>query len=532
MCEKALALMKHRGPDSHNIILSDHFVAGHTRLSIVDVGGGAQPIVNGDYILVVNGEIYNHKHIREKYSNSFKFQTGSDCEVIIPLFNDYLNKKITIDQVISSLDGIFAFVVINKKTGEYLVSRDAIGVIPLKISSSSDFIAFSSEIKGFDSSCSNVKDFENGEYLLGNYYTTKLLTNRWYTDLFHSKKFEIDYSRIRELLVRSIEKRTMIDDNTNKSKVICVPLSGGLDSALTASILSTFINGLHTFSIGMKGSPDLKYARIVADFLSPRVVHHEIIIEPSDVKECIEDAVWFNETYDVATIRSGIPMILMAFVMKKHGFKVAIGGDGADEIFCGYEYNKYAPSAEELHQESLRKVKTLSKYDCKRGNQSMMAHSIEYRCPFLDKDLVKHVMCDINPQEKMITKDRIEKYILRKAFDEEKSEDKYLPDEILWRSKMQFSVGCGNTLINTLKNHAQNIISDEDFSNRNVLFPFQTPLTKEAFLYRTLFRKKFGENRENTVIYEPSLNCSTKEVLHWFPPEIRNCLDPCGTNFS
>jgi asparagine synthase (glutamine-hydrolysing) len=336
---------------------------------------------------------------------------------------------------------------------------------------------------------------------------------------------EPDIGRIRELVVASVTKRMMAD----------VPfgtlLSGGLDSSIVSAIVARLLpepSLLHTFAVGLANCSDILAARKVAAMIGS--THHEIVITVSDVLGCIRDAIWHVESFDVATIRSAIPMMLMAREISKLGFRMVMGGDGADELFAGYAYFKYAPGADELHAECVRKVLTLSRYDCKRGNHAMMAGSVEYRCPYLDKALVRYVMTEIAAKSKMHLgtdgSKKIEKYILRKAF------EGWLPSEIIWREKVQFSAGCGDDLIGSLIRHAGEVVTDDEFALRGLKYSVMTPLTKEAYMYRQIFCELFGETFTGIVTYVPSLNCSTLEAREWFPESVRNCLDPCGVSFA
>lgn len=546
---------RHRGPDwsgkEEFHFACYNFVLYHERLAIVDPTGGSQPIKNSEknLILSANGEIYNHSELR-KQTSKYKYTTGSDCEVIIPLLEEFLESPCELKKVeegINQLDGIFGFVAVNKKNGKFVIARDAIGVIPLYWGIGEDSsIWVSSEMKAIAKTVKQISDFPPGCYLTNNMDFSKLLYGkdvrfpRWYQPKWLMSPTPIgnklDLNMLRELMEKAVVKRLMSDVPYG------VLLSGGLDSSLVASIVSkhcamrvesgetepAWFPRLHTFSIGLKDSPDLKAAKLVADYL--KTAHHEFVITVDNVIDTIDDAVWHLETYDVASIRSGIPMILLSRRIRSMGFKMVLNGDGSDEIFAGYYYNKWAPSPDDLHGECIRKVQGLSRYDCLRCNKSMMAWSVECRCPFLDKDLVQYVM-ELDPSVKMHFADEngntngSEKYILRKAFDKD-----YLPKEVLYRTKMQFSTGCGQNLNNSLKEYSEIKITDSEFSNRHILFPHNTPMTKEAFLYRKIFIRKFGSSSEpeKTITYEKSMNCSTKEAFHWIPKsELSD--DPCST---
>ena len=571
-CVIAADTLKHRGPDAFNMhvgnmessergISNECFVMCHQRLSIVDVAGGSQPFIctnasgsgsgsdggggsnttTANHIYTVaNGEIYNHKVIREYIK--YPYKTGSDCEVIIALSREYFAGRMTAPHAIDLLDGIFAFVTCYGD--RFIAARDPIGVNPLFYGTSIDgSIVFASEAKVFTVLRGyTVKEFPAGHYMTENMDGPV----QWYTTLNRSDipKKVPDPFIIRHLLTTSVNKRLMADVPFG------VLLSGGLDSSLIASIAARTMKKLgsviHTFSIGMENAPDLIAARTVAAHIGS--IHHEFVITRDDVIGCINDAVWHVETFDVATVRSAIPMILMSRKIKELGFKMVLDGDGSDEIFAGYEYNKYAPDATQLHKESLRKVKSLSRYDCKRANHATMAGGVECRCPFLDKALVDYVMNECDPKYKMFVVGassstqsitppttqpttppfHIEKYILRKAF----ADGGWLPESILMRSKVQFSAGCGNELINSLIAYGNQNVSDDEWQNAALTFPFKTPLSREAYYYRKIFESKFGPDFVDIVSYERSLNCSTAEAICWFPEEIRSCMDPCGIAFG
>lgn len=548
ICRIVASLQSHRGPDYFGEVHTDKYISCHMRLSIVDPTGGRQPFMtevkDGKcMMLAVNGEIYNHKLIRKSY-NGFPFKTQSDCEAILPLFQKYLEgSRFTCVDVVKNLDGVFGFVAIDENTGQFIIARDAIGVMPLFYAENDDYMVISSEIKSivelvkYKVGSFRPIEVKPGTIMEGNLASENIpfaiKTIKWWNDLSKcSHKIRADPVRIRELMFNAVSKRMMSDVPFG------VLLSGGLDSSVVAACANqlrekrvedgspAWYPQIHTFSIGMEDSSDLIAAKKVAKHLG--TVHHEFVITKKDVVDAIQECVVFVETYDVATIRSSIPMYLLAKAVRHMGFKMVLNGDGSDEIFAGYEYFQYAPDGKQLHEECVRKVEGLSRYDCKRANHAMMAGSIECRCPFLDLDLVKYVMCDIDPTDKMFggSAHNIEKHILREAFKD------LLPDEIIARSKIQFSVGCGDSLINGIIEHATDTVADDVWDLRKSRFPYQTPLTKEAYLYRILFENEFHYDGAGTVTYEPSLNCSTKNVIEWFPAEIRGCLDPCGVKFS
>ena len=284
---------------------------------------------------------------------------------------------------------------------------------------------------------------------------------------------------------------------------------------------------VHTFSIGMSGSPDLKAAQEVANFLG--TVHHEFHFTLEEGLDALPQVIYHIETYDVTTIRASTPMFLLSRRIKAMGVKMVLSGEGADEIFGGYLYFHKAPSAKEFHEETLRKLSLLSKYDCLRANKATAAWGVEAREPFLDRDFLEVAMT-VDAKEKMITGDRIEKWILRKAFDDQVNP--YLPSSVLWRQKEQFSDGVGYSWIDGLQNRAEREVSDLDFASASVLFPHNTPVTKEAFYYRRIFESHFpGRHAAETVLGGPSIACSTPAALEW-EESWKKMADPSGRAVS
>lgn len=284
---------------------------------------------------------------------------------------------------------------------------------------------------------------------------------------------------------------------------------------------------VHTFSIGLKGSPDLEAARQVSKFL--QTVHHEFHFTLEEGLDALPQVIYHIETYDLTTIRASTPMFLLARRIKAMGVKMVLSGEGADEVFGGYLYFHKAPSPEAFHVELCDKICLLSKYDCLRANKSCAAWGVESREPFLDKDFLDVAM-GIDPKQKMIRGDRIEKWILRKAFDTR--DNPYLPDSVLWRQKEQFSDGVGYNWINGLKEFAQNEVSDEEFSERQERYPYNTPATKEAFLYRRMFEHHFpGDEPMKTVPGGPSIACSTAAAVEW-DATWKSISDPSGRSIA
>ena len=495
-----LKRLRHRGPDWNGVYLNKEHgaIIGHERLSIVGVENGSQPIIQENIVLSVNGEIYNHKDLfSDVLENKYTNKSGSDCEVIIYLYKEFGT------QCVKMLDGIFSFVLYDITNETILVARDRIGVTPLYYGTSyQNELVISSELKALSDSCDSASVFLPGFYL----ETTK--------DQFKDLKFKSYYSpdwdlynhiensneellciKLRNSLTNAVDKRLMCEVPFG------VLLSGGLDSSLVASITSrllktrkhTWGSNLHSFSIGLEGAPDLIMARKVATFLD--TIHHEFVFTVQEGLDAIEDLVYTLETYDVTTIRASTPMYLMSRKIKAMGIKMVLSGEGADELLGGYLYFHNAPNPKEFHEECCSRVQGLFNFDCLRANKSTMAWGVEARVPFLDKDFID-LSINIHPSLKL--KDKKEKYILRKAFDT--PENPYLPDEILWRQKEQFSDGVGYNWIDGLQEHINNKILDNEMEDLEKVYiqDIDIPKTKEALYYRRIFDSYFPR-RSNIV---------------------------------
>ena len=504
--------IRHRGPDWSGIYTSENAILTHERLSIVDPKSGRQPIIskNNDLILAANGEIYNHNDLKKNISINYKFTTKSDCEIILALYEE---KGVNF---LNDLNGIFAFALYDEKTENYLIARDHLGIIPLYMGWDSEknfFVA--SELKALEGFCNEIKIFPPGHYFSSkNSQLTCWYKTKW--EKFEDVKNNIsDFSLLKESLIIAVKRQLMSDVPYG------VLLSGGLDSSITSAIAKIFCEKrvesndknsawwptLHSFAVGLKDSPDLSAAKNAAKYIG--TVHHEIVFTIQEGLDAIKDVIYHLETYDVTTIRASIPMYLMARVIKSMGIKMVISGEGADEIFGGYLYFHKAPSAEEFHKETVRKLKKLHQYDCLRANKSLAAWGVEGRVPFLDKEFLDVAM-SINPKDKMITSKKIEKWILRKTFEE------LLPKEIAWRQKEQFSDGVGYNWIDELKKIVNKEISDDLYNNSSVKFPINTPLNKEEYYYRKIFDSFFpSDSAAKSVPSIPSVACSSEIALKW-----------------
>ena len=526
-CLKMSKKVRHRGPDWSGIYSSDNAILAHERLSIVDIKSGRQPLFSNDesIILTVNGEIYNHLDFRNSSEIDYKYQTNSDCEVIIPLFKEYGK------DLLNHLNGIFSFFLYDKLENAFFVARDPIGVIPLYMGKDQNGTSyFSSEMKSLVGKCQNIKEFPPGHYM----------TNNDIQPIRYYKKNWMKFDNIKNYnskkdLNRSLEnavKRQLMSDVP-----FGVLLSGGLDSSIISSIVKKFSKKriesdqkkdawwpqIHSFAVGLKGSPDLKAANKVSKDLG--TVHHEIHFTIQEALDSLEDVIYYLETYDVTTVRASTPMYLMARYIKSMGIKMVLSGEGADEIFGGYLYFHKAPNSKEFHEETVRKIAKLHLYDCLRANKSLSAWGVEGRVPFLDKEFIDYSM-NLDPKLKMISSDKIEKHILRESF------KGYLPDDILWRQKEQFSDGVGYSWIDSLKEYADTSISENDYRNRNEIFPVNTPKSKEEFLFRRIFEKHFpGDDCALCVPSSKSVACSTEEALNW-DKSFLDMNDPSGRSIK
>lgn len=525
---EAARLLRHRGPDWSGIYYEGSTVIAHERLAIVDPDSGDQPLYNEtrDIVLGVNGEIYNHMELREKLEarspGKHKFLTNSDCEVLLHLYAedgiDFLTKN--------EVCGMFAFVIWDVKRQAYIVARDTIGIIPLYIGWSVDgSIRVASELKALHGSCSRYEAFPPG-HLYDSVSDQRRLfcTPTWWEPLPYPT-IPIELHVLREAFERSVVSHLMSDVPYG------VLLSGGLDSSLVASIMSrhcqrrmesggrepAYWPQLHSFSVGLKTSPDLKAAREVAKFLG--TVHHEYTFTPQEGIDALSDVIYHLESFDVTSVRASTPMYLMARRIRASGVKMVLSGEGADEIFGGYLYFHKAPNATEFHEENVRKVKQLHLYDCLRANKAMMAWGVEARVPFLDRRFMEVAM-KFDVKQKMCVdsegNNRVEKWVLRKAFDLPEPRS-YLPPSVLWRQKEQFSDGVGYSWIDSIKEHADKVISDQQMKTAESRFPLKTPRTKEAYLFRDLFAKHYGDNSAavETVAWQDSIACSSEVALRW-----------------
>jgi asparagine synthase (glutamine-hydrolysing) len=523
--------LRHRGPDWSGVYHDEHAILVHERLSIVDVEHGAQPLVDTltGAVLAVNGEIYNHKELEKELRERHDFQTASDCEVLLYLYDEmepraWLNK----------INGIFAFVIYDPRKGSYFIARDPIGVNPLYVGwDRFENLHVASEMKALAGHCERIREVPPGHFFRGD--QADLGFQRYYDPEWARESFDdfrpYDAMELREALQAAVKRQLMCDVPYG------VLISGGVDSSVISAVASRFREGrveedgqspswwprIHSFSVGLKGAPDLAPAKQVADHIGS--IHHELHFTQNEGLDALSEVIYHLETFDITTVRASTPMYLMMRKIHAMGIKMILSGEGADEVFGGYLYFHKAPSGKELHAETVRKLSKLHLYDCLRANKSCMAWSVEARVPFLDVAFLDVAM-RMDPEAKLPYRaprpKPIEKYPLRQAF------DGWIPDAILWRQKEQFSDGVGYGWIDGLKAYAEKEVSDGMMRGATERFPVKTPETKEAYLYRSLFEQHFpSASAVNCVPFERSVACSTPIALEW-DAAFKNLVDPSG----
>ena len=559
--------IRHRGPDWSGVYTGENAILSHERLAIVDPLSGKQPLVSDDekIILAVNGEIYNHKKLREEFASSYKFRTQSDCEVIIPLYKKFKSAG-NFSAMIEKLSGIFAFALYDSEDDTYLIGRDEIGVIPLYQGwDKAGRYYVASELKALEGDCQTIEEFPNGCYL----YSKEGKPVRWYHRSWESYDVVKNSARATddkgEVINPSVieQLRNGLESAVKAQLMSDVPygvlLSGGLDSSIIAAVTQKYSKKrvesdskesawwpqLHSFAVGLEGSPDLVAAKKAADYIG--TVHHEVHFTIQEALDALPDVIYHIETYDITTVRASTPMYLLARVIKSMGIKMVLSGEGSDELFGGYLYFHKAPNAKEFHEELVRKMSKLHLYDCLRANKSLMAWGVEGRVPFLDKDFIDIAM-NLNPSDKMNiklsdgkqrmpmsessnvnnfqqangAKQRMEKWILRKAFED------LLPQDICWRQKEQFSDGVGYNWIDTLKKITEEKVSDAEFARRENRFPVNPPKTKEEYYYREIYSRLFpSDSAARCVPHEAGVACSTAKALEW-DAAWKNADEPSG----
>ncbi len=474
--DNMLNRLSHRGPDEQGAYVDNRIVLGQTRLSIIDVARGKQPIFAEDGIkcIICNGEIYNHLALRNTLRQQHHFRTNSDTEAILHLFEEEG------EQSVSKLDGMFAFVVYDGT--DILVARDPLGIKPLYYSQKDGCIFFSSEIKALDSMADTIYEFPAAHY----YSSQRGLVQYYHLPEFLEWKDDVaEISQgLHDKLYQAVEKRWMSD-----VPVGCF-LSGGLDSSLICAISKQNFDHLDTFSVGLEAeSPDLIFARKVAQFLG--TTHHEYAYTVDDVLKALPDVIYHLESFDPALVRSAIPCYFVSRLAKDY-VKVILTGEGSDEVFAGYHYFKRFDSENDVYQEAVRILTGLHNMNLQRVDRATMAHSIEARVPFLDINFVEYAM-SIDPELKLAGKGkRMEKWLLRQAFAD------YLPEEIIWRPKMEFAAGCGSEELIT--HLVEEEISDTEFNREMEKLKDINIRSKEEFYYFRIFHDFFGTDVDAAAI--------------------------------
>ncbi len=521
---KQSRIQRHRGPDWSGIYAAPRAILAHERLAIVDINTGAQPLISpdGKQALAVNGEIYNHRELRKTLKHSYAFSTDSDCEVILPL---YLQCGV---EFLNQLKGMFSFVLYDETTDKYLIARDPIGIIPLYYGFDDQHQLYvASEMKALVGVCNVVSEFPPGHYWSSDDDGPQAYYRRPWQDYAAVENAVTDVEAVGAALEKSVVSHLMTDVPYG------VLLSGGLDSSIIAAITQKHAGmrvedkerspawwpRLHSFAIGLKGSPDLAAAEKAAEHIG--TVHHGFEFTLQEGLDALDEVIYHVETYDVTSIRAATPMYLLARKIHAMGIKMVLSGEGADEIFGGYLYFHKAPDARSFHQETVRKLSRLHSYDCLRANKAMAAWGIEARVPFLDREFLDVAM-SLNPRDKMITAGKMEKQILREAFSD------WLPDEIAWRQKEQFSDGVGYSWIDGIRDYANTQVSSQQLAHAARRFPFNTPATGEAYLFRRLFEAHFPlASAAECVPGGPSVACSTPEAILW-DNSLQEMNDPSG----
>lgn len=529
---KNARLMNHRGTKDNYILTNNKIFFFHNRLSINDLSlNGDQPLLNKLIKIIVNGEIYNYKELYndvKRHYPDYIFRSSSDSEILIPLYILYGSA------FIKKLKGMFSFILYDTTRNIVLATRDPFGITSLYYAIDKDRVIFSSELKSLIHLSKNIHVFPPGQLFINNsffnYYKPNWLINVQNNPIKLPTGL-LNYDELQDKLINSVYSHITLSDQP-----VGFLLSGGLDSSLVVSIANYLKQNKHinmpikTFTIGLDGGNDIKYAEEVAHLLQTDHTTYNFTFD--EVIQELSDIIYYIETYDITTIRASICNYLLIKKIKNDiDIKVLLSGEGSDEIFGGYLYFHKCPSSEEMQLEITDKLLQLHKYDCLRSHKSGMANTIEIRVPFLDIDFVNYVM-NIPPRYKLINYYQpIEKYILRKAFDN----DNFLPHNILYRQKEQFSDGISNSennLIDKLKNYAEEQISDSEFDNRYIRYPTNTPISKEHLLYRKIFENRFNNNLSTICTVDhnsESMACSTKRGLSWLNTNSNSNLnDPSG----
>ncbi|NDJ60026.1 MAG: asparagine synthase B [Chloroflexi bacterium] len=475
--QQQLELLAHRGPDHQDALHLNDLVLGHTRLAIVDVENGQQPLQSpeGRYHLITNGEIYNHREIRQ-HMPDYPFQTNSDSEVIIALYQQYGPRAV------ERLDGMFAFALYDADTDSIYLARDPLGIKPLYYGWQGDTLYFASEIKSVHHIVDKLHEFPPGHYYhdgeFVQYFDLKGLAEGTADDPIPS------LDDIRQNLTRAVRKRLMSD------VPLGVYLSGGLDSTIIAAIVAQDIPNVHSFAVGVEGSKDLENARAVAHMLGTQ--HHEYIYDVDQILAALPKVIYHLESFDPSLVRSAIPNYFLAKMTREY-VTVVLTGEGADELYAGYHYLKGFDDEDTLSDELIALTASLHNCNLQRCDRMTMAHSIEARVPFLDVDFVRQSM-RVPKSLKIHPDTQTEKWALRQAFSD------LVPDSVAWRRKEQFSEGAGsNDLLVAI---AETQISDAEFAAESAAIKQQTGIeieSKEMLLYYREFDRRFSDKARALV---------------------------------
>ena len=466
-----------RGPDDSRVVDTGHGLLAFHRLAIMGLTPeGMQPFeLDGSYV-VCNGEIYGYRALRERLANKYSFRSGSDCEILLPMYREYGT------DMFAMLDAEFALIIYDGVTAEYIAARDPIGIRPLYYGyDDAGVIVFASEPKNLTGLCRRVLPFPPGHYYKGGKFIC-------YNDIAHVDAVcydDIDTvcRNIHDKLVAGVDKRLVAD-----AKVGFL-LSGGLDSSLVCAIAAKRSEQpIRTFAIGMQSDAiDLKYARQVADYIGSD--HTEVIMTREQVLDSLDEVIHMLGTYDITTVRASMGMYLLCrWISKNTDIRVLLTGEISDELF-GYKYTDFAPSPEEFQRESEKRVRELHMYDVLRADRCISVNSLEARVPFGDLDFVRYVL-SIDPAKKMNVYGK-GKYLLRRAF-----EGDYLPHDILYREKAAFSDAVGHSMVDYLKQYAEGLYSDEDYEEARSKYTHAMPFTKESLLYREIFERYYHGQSE------------------------------------
>lgn len=503
--QKCSRLLEHRGPDEHSVYTAEHVGLGHNRLAVISPGAGKQPVLFKDSACVFNGEIYNYKDLIREHRLEVIHDTQSDAAVIPQMYTKFSQQDTSSHDWINKLRGMYAFAIADER--RFLVVRDPMGIKPLFMGNDSkQNLWFASEVKALSSICENITEIEPGSVCSGSVYSpSEVLIRKFYKPTWKHSNLttnEVDFKKLRTALVQAVERRLIADVEQG-----CF-LSGGLDSSLITSIVVRKLKAkglpakkLKTFSIGIEASDDLKAASKVAKFLGTD--HHEVHFTVEQGISVIPDVIKAADSYGVDIVRAGVPMYLLSqFIKNNTDVIVLLSGEGADEIFGSYPYFTHAPSDEEFRKERLRRLEELHHFDVLRVDRLTMAYGLECRVPFLDRDFVNYAM-QLPDNALRHSSNKLEKWILREAFNV--SDEPYLPDDILWRKKQQFSDGVGFSWVDSLKEFTNSQISSDDIKLAEKTFPRNTPKSKEEYYYRRCFHE-FNKAADASLVHKLNLS--------------------------